>query len=216
MRHPVCVSAALALVAVLFTSNAHATTIANVVCDVERVQLIPDDTAPTHVVVHGVFSSAVGGPTAGYGPTERGYLYFRCAAGQETSCRMHWTELKAAVGSTQCAGVGQAGETLPTVRKDGAPLASPDVYALGLGVLMSEWHGGACARTKAVPDASAMDAGVSTDGSTTPAVDSGAPPAAPGVKSGGCAMHGGADSALSWAALSWAALALFSRRSRGL
>jgi hypothetical protein len=195
MRHALAVVAAA--LPLTFVATANATTVANVVCDVERVVLEPSETAPTHIQIHGAFALAEGGPGAPYSAPVRGYLYLACPAGREADCKTHFADIKKALGSTQCAGIGQAGEALPRVRADGVTPASPDTYSFGIGVLLSEWHGGACAKAKALPDTVTPDAGVpdtatAADTGTAPAADTGtATPAAPApAESSGCSMGG--------------------------
>jgi hypothetical protein len=220
MRH--LSAALLAVSALAITSTASATTIVNVVMDVEKVVLEPDGSAPTRIQIHGVFALAEGGPGAPYAAPKRGYLYLACPTGREADCKTHFLDIQKAIGDARCAGIGQAGETLPTVRAEGTTPSAPDTYSFGLGVMMSEWHGGACSAVKAVPepttkpDAGAPDTStpVVDTGTSTP-VDTGTtttPGAAPAAESGGCAT--GRASASGSLMLIAAALAIVIRRRR--
>jgi len=204
-----------AVCALTLASTASATTIVNVVMDVEKVVLEPDASAPVRIQIHGAFALAEGGPGKPYSAAKRGYLYLACPAGREADCKAHFLDIEKAIGDTRCAGIGQAGETLPTVRADGTAPTAPDAYWFGLGVMMSEWHGGACAAVKAIPSpTSTPDAGASDTGAAT--VDTGAPTtvpaAAPAVESGGCSA--GRASGASSFSLFAAAIAIAVRRRR--
>jgi MYXO-CTERM domain-containing protein len=220
MRHVLATICAVSI-SLGFASTASATTIVNVVCDVEKVVLEPDATAPTRIQIHGVFALAEGGPGKPYSAAKRGYLYLACPAGREADCKTHFLDIQKAIGDVRCAGIGQAGEALPTVRAEGVTPTAADTYSFGLGVMMSEWHGGACAATKAVPDAgSPPDAGAPDTGIAPPvdtgvaATDTGTttPAAAPAAESGGCTT-GRASTSGSFALIA-AALMFAIRRRR--
>src|SRR5882672_10334718 len=73
-----------------------------------KVELSPSDPAATHVVIHGAFFQLASTTDMKYGDPKCGYMTFDCVAGQETMCRMQWTQLRAAISAapTACQGFG--------------------------------------------------------------------------------------------------------------
>ena len=116
---------------------------------VEKVVLEPNDTEPTSVQVWGVFALSDGQrqtpPAAGlnalqslsygYHGAQRGYFYYTCTKGRDTTCINEWTDLQSVAGKDQFVGFG--GRYLPTgrLRKADEKPASPDVYPIQMGVL---------------------------------------------------------------------------------
>lgn len=102
---------------------------------VEKVVLEPSDTAPQRVQVWGAFALADGQRGSNYGPTERGYLYYTCPAGQETTCRKEWDDLKTVAGKDTGVGFGARYKEKGRVRKADDKPASPDVYPIERGII---------------------------------------------------------------------------------
>ena len=95
------------------------------------------DPAPhnaTKVVIHGAFMFYTnGGP---YSAPACGYMYFACKPGEETMCRMQWSEIEAKIaGKLQCIGFGQIAVmgNLTLLRKEGTPPGNPDPWDNGMG-----------------------------------------------------------------------------------
>jgi len=105
----------------------------------------PVDGQPT-IQLFGVFALAVnpdpGRAPGSYTEPQEGYLYLRCPAGKEDVCEAEWADLVEAVGSASCAAFGDRYLTHPEpnarVRAYDEPLADPDAYPIGMGVMMIE------------------------------------------------------------------------------
>lgn len=100
---------------------------------IDRVVLEPGDAAPLRVQLWGSFAIADGrGET--YREPVRGYLYYSCPAGKESTCRAEWNDLKSMTGGKTAAGFGN--RYLPTgrVRPASEAAASPDAYPISAGV----------------------------------------------------------------------------------
>jgi hypothetical protein len=100
-----------------------------------RVDLMPSEAAATRAVIHGAFFQLTSN-AGGYDNPKCGVMYFECQAGQETMCRMQWSELLAAVGSKGfCSGFGALNVvSTATIRAEGAALGAPDKWDLGMGI----------------------------------------------------------------------------------
>ena len=113
-----------------------------------RVDTMPSDADATSVVIHGafIFLQADGSYTA----PQCGYMYFVCAAGSETMCRMQWKDVRTiSTFASQCAGFGALRVVATaTLRAEGTPLASPDTWDLGIGVTSGISIGGQCQPAK--------------------------------------------------------------------
>lgn len=128
---------------------------------IERVDFTPNETATTSVKVHGVFSvrdrtSGIGG----YGPAQKGFADWTCAEADLSSCRRDWEEMKALIGTNQCAYFGFPDVTI-TVHPEGST-STPQPYAwTGVGRSTTDADGGEldCVKLKA----SAGDAGAVPD-----------------------------------------------------
>ena len=101
---------------------------------VDKVVLEPNDTEPTAAQMFGAFSLSDGKFGGGYLSAQRGYLYYTCPKGRDTTCQNEWSDLKSVAGKQQLIGFG--GRHLATGRLrslDETP-ASPDVYPIQMGV----------------------------------------------------------------------------------
>jgi len=129
-----------------------------VYCLIDKVVLEPNDAKPTAIQIWGTFSFAVqrsrdgvqakpagsfGDATAGdvYGPVQKGYLYYTCPTGKETECQNEWADLKSVAGKQQVVGFGTRWGATGSVRKAADRPASPDVYALNVGVVKMGSYG---------------------------------------------------------------------------
>lgn len=102
---------------------------------IEKVVLEPSDTAPQRVQIWGAFALSDGLRGSNYGPAQRGYLYYTCPAGQETTCRKEWDDLKSVAGKDTGVGFGQRYKETGRVRKADDKPASPDVYPIERGIV---------------------------------------------------------------------------------
>jgi MYXO-CTERM domain-containing protein len=101
------------------------------------VELQPDDTTATRVVIHGAFFNLTSAANFTYADPKCGVMHFQCVAGQEDMCRMQWTELRAAISPTPtlCYGFGTREVlTTATLYAEGQPLGTPDAWDLGMGI----------------------------------------------------------------------------------
>jgi hypothetical protein len=103
---------------------------------VDRVVLEPAD-APTTIQVWGAFSIAQLKGGATYTSPQRGYLYYKAAAGKEAVCRREWSDLKKAAGKAEVIGFGSSYDLkgLGTIRKADSRPEAPDPYPLGSGLV---------------------------------------------------------------------------------
>jgi hypothetical protein len=101
---------------------------------IEKVVLEPNSTEPTSIQVWGVFALSDARIGGAYLPAQRGYLYYTCAKGRDTTCVNEWMDLKSLAGKEQVAGFG--GRYLGTgrVRPANEPPSSPDTYPIQMGV----------------------------------------------------------------------------------
>ena len=126
---------------------------------VQKVTLAPSETAPSTVVIQGVFSFAVRRDSNGqqpwpagsfgtantgdvYAAVQRGSLYYTCAKGHEATCRNEWLDLKNIAGTNQIIGFGSRWAMTGTVRPATDTAATPDVYPLNVGLVKMGIHGG--------------------------------------------------------------------------
>jgi hypothetical protein len=102
---------------------------------VEKVVLEPSETSPERIQVWGAFALADSQNADDYAAPQTGYLYYRCAPNQETTCRKEWTDLKSVAGKGTAVGFG--GRYTPTgrVRKAADKPSEPDVYPIRMGVV---------------------------------------------------------------------------------
>jgi hypothetical protein len=120
-----------------------------VYCLIEKIVLEPNTTAPTAIQIWGAFSFAqpiyaptnppgtFGNANVGdlYGPVQNGYLYYTCPSGKESLCRNEWNDLKSVAGKHEVMGFGGRHSANGRVRKADEKPASPDMYALNVGVV---------------------------------------------------------------------------------
>jgi hypothetical protein len=102
---------------------------------VEKVVLEPAGAAPERIQIWGAFALSDGKSGSNYGPAQRGYLYYTCPAGQETTCRKEWEDLKSVAGKDTGVGFGGRYRATGTVRKADVKPAAPDVYPIERGIV---------------------------------------------------------------------------------
>jgi hypothetical protein len=126
------VGASLALTVVLQASD-----MVGVYGVVEKVVMEPNEKTPERIQIWGAFSLAEGRGST-YGPAQRGYLYYSCPSGQESTCRKEWSDLKSVAGKSTAAGFGMRYKPAGRIRKVDEKVASPDPYPIEMGVILVE------------------------------------------------------------------------------
>ena len=116
-------------------STIHASDSVGVYAVIEKIVLEPSDAAPQRIQVWGAFALADQKSGSAYGPAQRGYLYYTCPSGQETTCRKEWEDLKAAAGKNTGVGFGARYRDTGRIRKTDEKPASPDTYPIERGVV---------------------------------------------------------------------------------
>lgn len=118
---------------------------------VDKVVLEPNATEPTSAQIFGVFSFAVprakdftqpwppgsfGTQNTGdvYAAVQKGYVYYTCPKGKETSCQAEWMDLKSIAGKGEIVGFGTRWAMTGRVRPATEVPTSPDVWPLNMGV----------------------------------------------------------------------------------
>ncbi|HET7221486.1 MAG TPA: hypothetical protein VFJ02_25695 [Vicinamibacterales bacterium] len=102
---------------------------------IDKVVLEPSESAPERIQIWGAFALSDAKSGDAYSTPQTGYLYYRCQAGQETTCRNEWADLKSVAGKG--IGVGFGGRYTPTgrVRKASEKPAEADPYPIRMGVV---------------------------------------------------------------------------------
>jgi hypothetical protein len=136
------------LLAVVAARPAMASDPVGVYVAASRVDTMPSDADATSAVIHGAFMFLQADGT--YTAPQCGYMYFVCAAGSETMCRMQWKDVRTiSTYASQCAGFGALRVVATaTLRAEGTALASPDTWDLGIGVTSGISIGGQCQPAK--------------------------------------------------------------------
>lgn len=102
---------------------------------VEKVVLEPNDTEPTSVQVWGVFGLSDAKFGGGYVAAQRGYFYYTCTKGRDTTCVNEWNDLKSVAGKEQFVGFGGRYLATGRLRKVDEKPAAPDIYPIQMGVM---------------------------------------------------------------------------------
>src|SRR5258705_4942404 len=102
---------------------------------IEKVVLEPSEAAPQRVQIWGAFALSDQKSGSTYGPAQRGYLYYMCPAGQDTTCRKEWADLKAVAGKDTGVGFCARYKETGRIRKAGEKPSSPDAYPIRPGVI---------------------------------------------------------------------------------
>lgn len=126
----IAVTASLALTVVLQASD-----MVGVYGVVEKVVMEPNETVPQRIQIWGAFALAEGRGST-YGAPQRGYLYYSCPSGQESTCRKEWSDLKSIAGKNTAAGFGMRYKPTGRIRKADEKAASPDPYPIEMGVVL--------------------------------------------------------------------------------
>ena len=103
---------------------------------IDKVVLEPNQETPQRIQIWGAFALASKNDRDSYNDPIRGYLYFTCKAGRETTCVKEWTDLKAAAGTGQVIGFG--GRDImprPRLRKSADQPSDPDEYPINFGLV---------------------------------------------------------------------------------
>jgi len=116
-------------------STIHASDRVGVYAVIEKVVLEPSDTAPQRIQIWGAFALSDRQSGSNYGPAQRGYLYYTCPSGQETTCRKEWEDFKSLAGKNTGVGFGARYRDTGRVRKADEKPASPDTYPIESGVV---------------------------------------------------------------------------------
>jgi len=102
---------------------------------IEKVVLEPSEAAPQRVQIWGAFALSDQKSGSNYGPAQRGYMYYTCPAGQETTCRREWADLQTVAGKDIGVGFGARYKETGRVRKAEEKPSSPDAYPIERGVM---------------------------------------------------------------------------------
>ena len=102
---------------------------------IDKVVVEPAQGQPQRVQIWGVFSLADTRNNDDYGSAQKGYLYYSCPAGQETTCKNEWTDLQSVAGKGVGVGFGGRFIAAGRVRSATDKPESPDVYPIRMGVV---------------------------------------------------------------------------------
>jgi hypothetical protein len=158
MKTTLSVLCALAVALVVSSRPLRASDPVGIYAVVDKVLLAPSDSRPTTAQIWGAFSLAVPRAKDGtqpkpagsfgeerlanvYSAVQKGYLYYTCAAGKETTCANEWHDLASLAGKGDVVGFGFRYDTLARVRKATEAPASPDVYSTNVGVVRMDKAG---------------------------------------------------------------------------
>lgn len=119
----------------LATVTLRASDMVGVYAVIDKVAIEPSDAAPQRIQIWGAFALADQKSGSLYGPAQRGYLYYSCPAGQESTCRTEWDDLKSVAGKNTGVGFGARYRDTGRIRKADEKPASPDVYTIERGVV---------------------------------------------------------------------------------
>src|SRR5262245_13393965 len=81
---------------------------------IDKIALEPAQGSPERIQIWGAFALADTRSPDDYAQPQTGYLYYRCASGQEATCRNEWNDLKSVAGKG--IGVGFGGRYIATGR----------------------------------------------------------------------------------------------------
>ena len=102
---------------------------------IDKVVLEPNADAPERIQLFGTFAVHTRDNPNTFQAPQRGYLYFTLPAAKDSVARKEWADLKDMAGKHQVVAFGSRYELRATVRRADEKPASPDVYALSLGVV---------------------------------------------------------------------------------
>lgn len=130
---------------VLVAPVLHAKDVVGVYCLPDKVVLGPSRSQPERIQIWGAFLVADRATPDAYLPVERGYLYYSCPSGRETTCRIEWSDLESAAGKGLAVGFGSRFLANGRVRASTEAIGSPDPYPMQFGVvrLGSDQHAAA-------------------------------------------------------------------------
>lgn len=122
-------------VLVLVAAVLHAKDVVGVYCLPDKVVFEPNATGPERVQIWGSFLIADRATPTAYLPVERGYVYYACPSGRQTTCRQEWSDVQSAAGKGQGIGFGSRFQANGRVRKLTDKVESPDPYPMQFGTV---------------------------------------------------------------------------------
>ena len=104
---------------------------------IEKVVLEPNDTEPTAIQIWGVFALSTAPFTGNtYQAVQKGYLYYTCPKGKDSTCLAEWFDMRKMAGKGEIIGFGDRyGKTTTRVRPATEKAAAPDVYPINIGLV---------------------------------------------------------------------------------
>jgi hypothetical protein len=150
MRSRVIGALVLLGAAVLSTVALRASDRIGVYAVVEKTTLEPNDTQPVRIQIWGAFAQAVTTNPNDYNDPQRGYLYYTCPAGQESTCRKEWSDITSVAGKGTGIGFGSRFKGTGRIRKADEKPSAPDPYPIEMGVM------------KLGPDANSYHSGIAS------------------------------------------------------
>ena len=111
---------------------------------IERVVLEPNNTEPTAIQVWGAFALSTAPFTGNtYNPVQKGYLYYTCPKGKDSTCLAEWFDMRKAAGKGEVIGFGDRyGKTTTRVRPATEKVSAPDAYPLNIGLVKMGHYAG--------------------------------------------------------------------------
>jgi hypothetical protein len=151
-RSKVSLLSALTFVLALAAIPLKASDPVGIYCIVDKVVLAPNETEPTSVQIWGAFSFAVPRLSNGtqpkpagsfgeerlanvYTAVQKGYLYYTCPKGKDSTCLNEWADLRSVAGKGEVIGFGFRYEAPGRVRKATEKPESPDLYPTNIGIV---------------------------------------------------------------------------------
>jgi hypothetical protein len=111
---------------------------------IEKVVLEPNDIEPTAIQIWGAFALSTAPYTGNtYNPVQKGYLYYTCPKGKDSTCLAEWFDMRKMAGKGEVIGFGNRyGNTVTRVRPATEKAASPDVYPINIGLVKMGHYAG--------------------------------------------------------------------------
>lgn len=111
---------------------------------IEKVVLEPNDLEPTAIQIWGVFALSTAPYTGNtYNAVQKGYLYYTCPKGKDSTCLAEWFDLKKMTGTGEVIGFGNRyGNSVTRVRPATETVASADVYPINVGLVKMGHYAG--------------------------------------------------------------------------
>jgi hypothetical protein len=111
---------------------------------IEKIVLEPNDTEPAAIQIWGAFALSTAPYTGNtYNAVQKGYLYYTCPKGKDSTCLAEWSDMKKMAGKGEVIGFGNRyGDTVTRVRPATEKVASPDVYPINIGLVKMGHYAG--------------------------------------------------------------------------